>query len=470
MSTNTLNRSKPSPNGAKLNISCPEEIRRLIEIGKSRGLIRDGRDPVKIEKNGIDLARLENVTIQKVDVTPAMAGYWLQNNFRNRPMVEDVVKAYARDMVLGQWVFTHQGIAFNDQDQLIDGQHRLRAVVMSGVTIPMMVTFGLPSAIDGRQMTTMDCVDRGRTRTVGDQLAIQHAIKNGSIVASICAAMASLCFGERTRRLSVGQTLEVYREFQSAVDFVIAHKSKSVGLRSTGVLAGFVFAMASDETNLAWVEKVAAMFEALNTGEQLRERSAMTALRAFLTSDEAKLITRSLDRGLAELVLQAIHLEILGRTVEKLEMSLDGAEHFKGLQRERVEKIAGLFRLPSKGDLTGGNGGNGGGKPKETIAAPAVAVPRGENGKPSLERILFVVEKEFGVSRLILAGRGTDAEVAWPRAAFVNVAMSYGHGREEIGAVLKRTGALVLMLHFPKSELGPRQLKSLERIRAEVNR
>jgi hypothetical protein len=69
-------------------------------------------------------------------------------------------------------------------------------------------------------------------------------------------------------------------------------------------------------------------------------------LRAFLTSDEAKLLTRSLDRGVAELSLQAIMLESEGKPVSKLEMSLDGANHFRAAQPERVKKVAGLFELP----------------------------------------------------------------------------------------------------------------------------
>jgi len=94
-----------------------------------------------------------------------MAKDWLENNFRNRPISEDTVAAYARDMIAGQWVATHQGVAFNDKDELIDGQHRLHAIVRCDKTIRMMVTFGLPSVIEGKQMTTMDCVDRGRTRS-----------------------------------------------------------------------------------------------------------------------------------------------------------------------------------------------------------------------------------------------------------------------------------------------------------------
>jgi hypothetical protein len=340
----------------------PDEVRRLINLGRQRGLIRDANVPTPIEKNGQDVSTLGPLRSQWMEVTPAMAKKWLENNFRNRPLKGDTVKAYARDMALRRWVYTHQGIAFNDKDELIDGQHRLNAIIVSGVEfVRMMVTFGLPSKVEGQEMTTMDAVDRGATRSVGDQLVIQHGFKNGSMTASICAAIGSICFGERTRRLSVGQTLDVFRLFEPAITWVIANRSKEIGIRQTGVMAGFAFAIMADNPTMEGVgsSAVCLMFEKLVMGRE-RERksrpknpskrwetdSPVMKLRAFLTSDEAKLLTRSLDRGVAELSLQAIMLESEGKPVSKLEMSLAGADRFRAAQPERVKKVAGLFELP----------------------------------------------------------------------------------------------------------------------------
>jgi len=279
-------------------------------------------------------------------VDPATADKWLLNNFVNRPVSDDVVNAYARDMVNGVWIPTHQGIAFNDRDELIDGQHRLLAIVKSGKTIRTMVTFGLPSKIDGHEMTTMDAVDRGRTRSVADQLKIQHGMKNGSVIAAICALISGICYGERTRRLSVGQTLQIYRAFQGPMTWVIERRSKQPGLRATGVLAAFTFALATVEKKPE-TKTMAAMFEAIMAGEKLKKTSAAHHLREFLTSDAAKLLSRSTDRGLAEIVMEAIRLDLDGKPVTTLEMSTAGAEHFKALQTDRVDKVRNLFTIPT---------------------------------------------------------------------------------------------------------------------------
>lgn len=323
-----------------------DEIRRIVAKGKESGLIRSSDQASPVAKNGTDVAGNGTLRSQWMEISPEIAGRWLENNFRNRPLQPDVVQAYARDMRAGVWVATHQGVAFNDRDELIDGQHRLHAVVAAGLTVRMMVTFGLPAKIEGTEMTTMDCVDRGRTRAVADQLKIQHGMKAGSIIAAVSASLAALCSSERTRRLSVGQTLEIYREFQSAVDAVIAQRSKSWGLRSAGVLAGFAFAMTSGKDSFA---KILAMYcELVGAGETLRARTAMHSLRAFLTSDEAKLLSRGTDRGVAELVLEAVRLELTKKPVTKLELSSAGAEFFRARQPERVAKIAAMFALPGK--------------------------------------------------------------------------------------------------------------------------
>lgn len=358
----------------------PDEVKRLVRVGQERGLVALNA-ALPVRKDGFDLAQLKSVRSQWQDVTPAMAKAWLKNNFRNRPISEDVVTAYARDMIAGKWVPTHQGIAFNDKDELIDGQHRLQAIELSGCTIRMMVTFGLPARIDGQEMTTMDAVDRGRTRSVGDQLGIQHGMCNGSLTAAICAALSSLCYGERTRRLSVGQTLDVFRAFEPAVLYVIDQRSREVGLRCTGVLAAFAFAMMTEKefekvqrepvTSIPETRKkilatggcspVSQMFAQLNTGLDLDPGCAIDRLRGFLTSDEAKLITRSLDRGIAELALQAIYHQQRGEKPKKLLMVLDGANHFRAQQKERVEKVGALFKLPGqfrtshKGENSGQN-------------------------------------------------------------------------------------------------------------------
>lgn len=73
-------------------------------------------------------------------VTSKIAKEWLERNaVNNRKINPNRVRMYAEDMRSGNWKLTHQGIAFDADGQLIDGQHRLAAVVKSGVPVRMLI-------------------------------------------------------------------------------------------------------------------------------------------------------------------------------------------------------------------------------------------------------------------------------------------------------------------------------------------
>lgn len=320
-------------------------FRQVVDAAKRKGLLHKPGEAAVIAKAGIPVPTSGKFRSVWMDIDPATAALWLDNNLRNRRLDEDTVIAYARDMMNGVWVPTHQGVAFNDRDELIDGQHRLTAIVRTGRTVCMMVTFGLPSVIEGKEMTTMDAVDRGRTRSVADQLKIQHGIKDGSAIAQISATLGSTCCGERTRKLSVQQTLEIYRAFQEAIDYVIMMRPEERGLRSVGVLAGFAFALSTEEGFVGGATPIAGMWSRLITGTGLKPRMPITHLRAFLVSEEATLLFRSTNRACVELVLEAVMLEQKGAPIEKLELGTAGAVQFRALQKERVQKIAHMFAV-----------------------------------------------------------------------------------------------------------------------------
>ena len=94
-------------------------------------------------------------TIQ-MSVTPELAKTWLQSNTNNRTPRQNHVDFLVNEIKTGAWKITHQGIAFSTDMVLLDGQHRLMAIAKSGVTVQMLVTFGLESdsmsVIDGAQI------------------------------------------------------------------------------------------------------------------------------------------------------------------------------------------------------------------------------------------------------------------------------------------------------------------------------
>lgn len=88
-------------------------------------------------------------SVKTVEITPDQASEWLGGNVRNRPISQKVVDKYAADMAAGLWRDNNTAIAFDVQSTLIDGQHRLWAIIESGCTVRMIVATGMePDAIE----------------------------------------------------------------------------------------------------------------------------------------------------------------------------------------------------------------------------------------------------------------------------------------------------------------------------------
>jgi hypothetical protein len=113
-----------------------------------------------------------------VDVDPATAERWLGRNLGNRNLRRGKVLQYARDMRAGNWQTSGQAIQFDWNGRLIDGQHRLEAVIESGVTIRVFVVRGLdPKA--------REVIDTGAKRSPGDALKFAGFHHDPTLLAAV---------------------------------------------------------------------------------------------------------------------------------------------------------------------------------------------------------------------------------------------------------------------------------------------
>jgi len=112
-------------------------------------------------------------------VTPDQAATWLaEHNTHNRNLREARVASYARDMEAGAWRFNGDPIRFASDGTLLDGQHRLSAIMRSGETVQMLVIWGLDPG-------TQETMDIGAVRTMADALSLR-----GEEAAKYLAAIA----------------------------------------------------------------------------------------------------------------------------------------------------------------------------------------------------------------------------------------------------------------------------------------
>lgn len=115
--------------------------------------------------------------VDVVRVTPELAATWLAANTHNRNMRPTRVRAFADDIAAGRWVPNGETIKFTADGVLIDGQHRLAAIVSAGVSVDLLVVRGLP-------MSAQETIDTGATRTFGDVLSLRGEQRAAALAAT----------------------------------------------------------------------------------------------------------------------------------------------------------------------------------------------------------------------------------------------------------------------------------------------
>jgi hypothetical protein len=149
-----------------------------------------------------------------VDVTPVISESWItQFNTHNRKLVEAHAARLGGEMKAGRWQLNHQGIAFSENRVLLDGQHRLWAVVLSGCTVPMRVFFN-------EQANSIGTIDAIRARTNDEIITLAGGL--GVVTKSELAALRAMLTGiDNQRRLSAGEEAELLAIHREAIAFAL---------------------------------------------------------------------------------------------------------------------------------------------------------------------------------------------------------------------------------------------------------
>lgn len=172
-------------------------------------------------------------------VTPEMAEEWLDANTENRTLRSHQVDSLARDMTAGAWQITGDPVKFDTRGILIDGQHRLWAIVQSGKTVPLFVIRNLPTEV-------RTVIDTGAKRSAGDVLTFE-GFKSTSKLASTVRITLARQDGYYSRvddrRRSPSYTNSEIASFAETHQYLGATVTRAnssyraVGVKSTGLWA-----------------------------------------------------------------------------------------------------------------------------------------------------------------------------------------------------------------------------------------
>jgi hypothetical protein len=123
--------------------------------------------------------RVEIITVKE-------AQEYLSRNEHNRPVSLALVNKYATDMVTGRWMLSTDMIGFDTAGRLIQGQHRMSAVVLAdewqpGIEVPMLVGHGFPPE-------SFDVLDQGKMRSAAHVLG-SHGMSNTHRIGTVARQM-----------------------------------------------------------------------------------------------------------------------------------------------------------------------------------------------------------------------------------------------------------------------------------------
>lgn len=209
-----------------------------------------------------------------VKITPVMATAWLERCEANRPLCDATVKLYARQMAAGTWPINGETIKFDEAGNLIDGQHRLWAIVESGVTIECFVVRGVATG-------AFDTIDVGKKRSPGDLLSIAGEDNAKSLAASLSWLwrLENRCVLHRDRP-SAAESRAVLAQHPNIRDHV--HCVTGVPLPAGPAIA------LSYLSHRASPVVAPGFWMALRTGERLHSGDPIYRLREALLADRGR--------------------------------------------------------------------------------------------------------------------------------------------------------------------------------------
>jgi hypothetical protein len=209
-------------------------------------------------------------TVKVIQLTPDLAHELLAKNTINRPLRKHHIAHLAREMKAGRWKYNGDPIRVSVNGDVLDGQHRMHAVVASGLTIKTVL-------VEGLEADAYDTIDSGLKRSRADVLSASGEV--------CCKTLsAALIFVDRyfTGRMSGGLApansemvglLNKYPEVRDAVRFVGMKRHLVPGAMLAGLY--YLFSHVDDDDAKRFVNDVVK-------GAGLKEHDPVYLLRERL--------------------------------------------------------------------------------------------------------------------------------------------------------------------------------------------
>lgn len=214
------------------------------------------------------------ITVERV--TPEIAAQMLGTMSGNRPLRQRMVNRFAREMIAGKWLLNGESIKVSREGRLIDGQHRLNAVIAAKVPVMLFVVRG----VDPDAFLTLDT---GVSRNYYDATTIagRDWLREAGGIARMWYRYER-GFGSAQGRIPASHqemdaVIEQHPGIPDSARFI--KTLKVVQNKCNASVQGFVHAYASEKYDR---EMADSFMQDLNDGARLEKTSPIYALRVRL--------------------------------------------------------------------------------------------------------------------------------------------------------------------------------------------
>jgi hypothetical protein len=226
-----------------------------------------------------------------IDIAPELAAHLLSYNTHNRPIRRLVVDTLTRDFANGLYIYNGEPIRFDTNCTLIDGQHRLHAIVASGVPVQMMVVWGL-------QPKAQEVTDIGAPRKFSDNLTlsgIPNAVTLGATLRMLFVWSDETGLDYRTNIKASQQELRIvldkYPDAMASLEYANGNKQLANMMPRSALAFSHLMLTRIDR------DDAEAFFESLTTAENLPGNSPILQGRRALEMAAGRAFTSSVRRS-----------------------------------------------------------------------------------------------------------------------------------------------------------------------------
>ncbi len=213
------------------------------------------------------------------NVTPAIAAQMLGTMSGNRPLRQRMVNRFAREMIAGKWLLNGESIKVSREGKLIDGQHRLNAVIAAKTAVQFFVVRG----VDPTAFLTLDT---GVSRNYYDASTIagRDWLREAGGIARMWFRYERGVHSAQGRIPPSHQELDLVIEQHPGIpeSARFIKTLKVVQNKCNASVQGFVHAYASESYDR---EMADSFMQDLNDGARLEKTSPIYALRSRLVDN-----------------------------------------------------------------------------------------------------------------------------------------------------------------------------------------